>query len=133
MHHHQTGAILRSSLITIAIIAIVLAFAFKLLPKGFSGDVSQIGQGTAVIVLAHSKNSVQSLELMELLGKVRPDYNDRVKFVVVNTDIEEGKIFIAQQRAYSSSLILFDPQGKQIIILGSTTDEATLRLSLDEM
>lgn len=133
MYHHQNGAALRSSLITITVIIAALAFAFTLLPKGFSGTIDQIGQGSIVVVLAHNKNSVQSLELMELLGRIRPDYPNKVEFVVINVETASGKSFIDQHQGYSSSLLIFDAGGTQVAILGSNTDENTLRKLLDQI
>lgn len=132
MHHHQTGAALRSSLITIAFIVLAMGFAFTLLPKGFSGDISKIGQGTTVVVLTHNKNSVQSLELMELMGKIRPDYGDKVEFVVINVEIAAGKTFINRQQVNSSSLLVFDPSGKRLAVLGNNANERRLRLAIEK-
>ena len=133
MPYHQAGSMLRNSLITLSIIAIVLAFAFTLLPKGFSGDVSKIGQGSPSIVLTHNKNSVQSLELMELMGQVRADYEHKLEFLVINVETPTGKAFINRQDVYSSSLVLFGPLGKQLTTLDSTTNEVSLRLILDQL
>jgi preprotein translocase subunit SecG len=51
----QSGSATRTTLITLAAIVAFLVVAFMLLPKGFKSDISVIGQGSNVVVLAHNK------------------------------------------------------------------------------
>lgn len=130
MHRSQTGSALRSSLITVGIIAALLIIAFLMLPKGFSDDLSRIGQGSNVVVLTHNKEAVQSLDLMTLLNKVRSDYADRIEFLVVDIDTDAGRAFMEQQQIGGSALLLFDPDGTRRGVLVSVRDEQTLRAAL---
>src|SRR5262245_40071363 len=93
MPRPQTGSALRSSLITLGIIAALLVIAFMMLPKGFSDDLSRIGQGVDVVVLTHNKEAVQSQELMTLMNKIRMDYAGRIEFLAVDIDTDPGKAF----------------------------------------
>lgn len=68
MKYTQTGSAARTTIITLVAIVAFLVVATMLLPKGFSSDTSVIGQGSYVVVLAHNKDSVQSLTLMDLLN-----------------------------------------------------------------
>ncbi|HEY5602927.1 MAG TPA: hypothetical protein VIM41_07465, partial [Gammaproteobacteria bacterium] len=61
MRHTSTGSATRTTLISVFAVTAFLAVAVMLLPKGFSGDTAIIGQGSNVVVLAHNKDSVQSL------------------------------------------------------------------------
>ncbi|MGD8886498.1 MAG: hypothetical protein PVF34_12815, partial [Gammaproteobacteria bacterium] len=74
--NYQTGAAARNSLIVLVAVGVFIVVAIMLLPKGFSSDLSVIGKGTPVVVLAHNKDSVQSLKLMDMLNKVRHEYDD---------------------------------------------------------
>jgi hypothetical protein len=127
----QTGSALRSSLITVGIIAALLAIAFLMLPKGFSDDLSRIGRGSDVVVLTHNKEAVQSQELMTLMNKVRSDYAGRIEFLAVDIDTDAGKAFMQQQQIGGSALLLFDPDGTRRGVLMSVPDEQTLRVALD--
>lgn len=129
MHFTQTGAI-RSSLITIAAIVILLAFAFSQLPKGFSNDLSRIGQGANVAVLLHNKESVQSLDFMDLVSKVRADYDKNIEFLVVDVNSQEGRSFMQQQQIKQPGLALFAPDGKRLGILNAINNEKALRAAL---
>lgn len=129
----QKGAALRSSLITIAIVVAALAIAATQLPRGFSGDVSVIGQGAPVVVLVHNKESVQSQTLMTLLNRVRTDYGGRVEFVVVDIVTGAGKSFLDAHRLDDSvALILFDGNGGMRGVVPNVEDEVRLRSLLND-
>ena len=66
MRYIHTGSAARTTLITLVAIVAFLLVAIMLLPKGFSSDTSVIGQGSHVVVLAHDKESTQSLDLIDL-------------------------------------------------------------------
>lgn len=126
----QAGSALRSGLVTLAIIAALIALAATLLPRGFSDDVSRIGQGRPAVVLVHDKESVLSFELMTLLGNVRGDYEDRVEFLAVDTATERGQDFMRRQRVDEGALVLFAADGDRAAVLGTVRDEAALRAAI---
>ena len=127
----QSGSALRSALITIAIIAVALAFAATLLPRGFSDDVSRIGQGRGAIVLVHNKEAVLSLEMMTLMNRVRGDYEDRVEFLAVDEATDTGRRFAAAQGVNDSVLVLFAPDGARLAVLDSVRSEADMRAVME--
>lgn len=131
MRHNESGSALRSSLITVGIIAALLVIAFMMLPRGFSDDLSHIGQGGNVVVLTHNKEAVQSLDLMTLMNKVRGDYDGRIEFLAVDIDTEAGQTFMERERIGGSALLLFGPDGARRGVLVSVRDEQTLRAALD--
>lgn len=131
MRRTQTGSALRSSLLTVGVIAALLFIAFLMLPKGFSDDLSRIGQGTSVVVLTHNKEAVQSLDLMTLLDRVRADYAGKIEFLAVDIDTEIGQAFMEHEQIGGSALLLFDPDGTRRGVLISVPDELTLRAALD--
>lgn len=131
MHRNETGSALRSSLITVGVIATLLVIAFLMLPKGFSDDLSRIGQDANVVVLTHNKEAVQSLDLMTLMNNIRGDYAGRIEFLAVDIDTDAGRAFMEQQQIGGSALLLFDPDGVRRGVLISVRDEQTLRAALD--
>lgn len=131
MIYTQTGSATRTSLIVVLVICASLAVAVMLLPKGFSDNLSKIGQGSVVVVLTHDKNSVGSMELMELLNKVRSDYAGKVDFLAVDFNSREGQTFGRQQAVGSVVLVLFGPDGARRGVLGSRIDEKDLRSEID--
>lgn len=131
MERTETGSALRSSLITFGVIALLLAAAAALLPRGFSDDLSRIGQGTSAAILVHDKESVTSQELMTLLNRVRSDYEPRVVFLAVDLATPEGKAFSETQGTTGSAVVLFDPNGIRRGIINAAADEPTLRTALD--
>jgi hypothetical protein len=127
----QSGAALRTALITIAIVAIVLAFAATLLPRGFSDDLSRIGQGRAAVVLVHNKEAVYSLELMTLLNHVRRHYEDRIEFLAVDSATDTGRRFAAAHGVDDSLALLLGGDGARIAIIDNVRDENALRAIID--
>ncbi|MBE0621291.1 MAG: hypothetical protein IH605_11915 [Burkholderiales bacterium] len=122
----------RTGLITVAVILAGLAFAAVMLPRGFSDDLSRIGQGGNVVVLIHNKDSVQSLELMTLADAVRSDYAGKAEFLVADTSSGQGRTFVREQQAGDNLLIFFGPDGTRRGALQRVKDEQALRLAIDQ-
>ena len=116
---------------TVGIIAVLLVIAFLMLPRGFSDDLSRIGQGNNVVVLTHNKEAVQSLDLMTLMNDVRADYAGQIEFLAVDIDTEVGKAFMEHEQIGGSALLLFGPDGARRGVLVSVRDQQTLRAALD--
>lgn len=104
-----------------------------LLPKGFSDNLSKIGQGLPAVVLTHDKNSVGSMEVMVLLNKVRADYAGKVDFLAVDIDTREGQAFSRQQGVGGVMLVLFDPDGARRSVLNGGIGEKDLRSEIDNI
>lgn len=127
----QNGSALRSTLITVAIVVLALAFAATLLPRGFSDDLSRIGQGRPAVVLIHDKEAVASMELMTMLNDIRSDYEDRLEFLAVDAASADGRRFAQGQGLGSSLLVLFDGNGSRVGIVDGVRDPAILRSALE--
>ncbi len=69
-----------------------------LLPRGFSDDLSLIGKGSASVVLTHDKNLLGGQTTMELLNKIRSDYEPNVHFIVVDNATLKGREFMQRQQ-----------------------------------
>lgn len=133
MRYIPTGSAARTTLITLVAIVAFLVVAITLLPKGFSSDTSVIGQGSHVVVLAHNKESMYSLNLMDSLNKVRSEYSDRIEFRVVDMNTPQGQAFLQQQQVRSVSLLFFAPDGTRKRVVSNIDDETELRASLNSI
>jgi len=129
----QAGSATRTTLFVILGASVFLILAFMLLPKGFSDDLSKMGQGKAAVVLIHDKGSVRSLDLMTLLNKVRSDYSGKVEFFVVDIATREGRMFRQQQNDDSIVLVLFSANGAKLAAHSYGLGEAGLRSELDKL
>lgn len=133
MSKTRAGSPLRRRLLIVAaLIAAVLIFV-KVLPQGFSQDLSRIGKGTAVAVLLDYRFSVQSQEMMTLLNEVRADYDGRLEFLVLDADSEQGRAFAAAHGAGGAILVLFGPDGAARGVVREIDGEQDLRQALQPL
>ena len=65
MRDLPSGSSMHAILVIVLVIVTFFVSAAILMPKGFSSDTTIIGSGSNVAVLAHNKDSVQSLTLIE--------------------------------------------------------------------
>lgn len=110
----------------------VLWLAVANLPRGYSRDLTQIGKGRNVVVQVHDHNLVGSIDLMETLNKVRPEYADAVEFVVADLLTPEGQAFATSHDASSVTLVFFAPDGTQRGSIKGAQDVNALRNSLNQ-
>lgn len=120
-------------LLTIVVIAAVIALGILMLPRGFSGDLSAIGQGKPAAVHIYNKESMASISLMDLLGKLRSEYEDRVVFVVADMSHEQGERFAGQQNLAGGELVLFDAAGRRVAVINPPHERGKLRSALDQL
>ena len=133
MTNCQTGIASRTTLFLIFGVSAFLVAAIMLLPKGFSDDLSKIGQGTGVVVLVHDKSSMSSLNIMTMLNNVRSDYTGKVEFIVVNLSSNKGRVFSQQQNVNTFALVFFSPNGTRRGLLVNIKAESELRSELDRL
>lgn len=102
------------------------------LPSGYSRDLSQIGKGKNVAVLVHDHNLMGSVQMMEALNKVRPDYAATVEFVVADLTTVEAQTFATTYDVSSVTLVFFGPDGTQRGSVKGSEDLNTLRGGLNQ-
>ena len=127
MPFSQQGSSVRTLLFIIIGAVAFMFFAYSVLPKGFSDDLAQIGQGSNIVLLVHDHDSVQSLNLMGYLGDIRSDYLGKAVFVVADDSSIKGQNFINQQKVGSGDLMFFSPSGKRIRVVQGVKNVDTLR------
>ncbi len=102
------------------------------LPRGYSRDLAQIGKGKNVAVQVHDHNLVGSIDLMESLNKVRPEYSKSVEFIVADLLTPEGQAFASTHNMSAVTLVFFAPDGTQRGAVKGAQDLNTLRNSLNQ-
>ena len=133
MTYAQTGSARQTNLFIILFVCVILVAAAMLLPKGFSDNLSIIGQGSVVVVLTHDKNTMGGMLMMDLRNKVRSDYDGKVELLAVDVNTVEGQAFTRQQGVGAIVLVLFGPEGSRRDVLGAGIGEQELRSALDNI
>lgn len=109
------------------------ALAVVLLPRGYSQDISLIGKGDNIVVLFHEPFFVNSQENIDTVNAVRDEYEGRVKFIVADKNVEQGKKFTELYGVDSTALVFFAPAGEKIHISYNRQDEESLRKNINEV
>lgn len=135
MENNGASAVNKSLIIKLIVTALLLGLlwlAVSNLPRGYSRDLTLIGKGKNVVVQVHDHNLVGSIDLMETLNKVRPEYVDAVEFVVADLLTPEGQAFATSHDASSVTLVFFAPDGTQRGSIKGAQDVNALRNSLNQ-
>lgn len=119
--------------ITLALILMITIFAVSLLPRGFSGDTSLIGQGTNVLLLVHDDNILQSGETMAVMNKIRDDYAERLFFIVADINTPEGKTFAERNSLMPTALVFYSANGTSLQTLYSSQTAESLQQALNNI
>ncbi|SEF92378.1 hypothetical protein [Nitrosomonas ureae] len=118
-------------LITFSFIFLVIVIAVSLLPRGFSQDLSVIGQGTNAIVLVHDGNILQSTDTMAAMNAVRDDFEEYIAFIVADINTPEGKRFADSHGFGPAALAFFAANGDRLQVLYSEQTSESLRRYLN--
>jgi len=119
--------------ITLALIMTITIFAVSLLPRGFSGDTSIIGQGTPVLLLVHDDNILQSGETMAVMNKIRNEYAGRLEFVVADINTPDGRAFVQRHGLMPVALVFFAADGRNLQTLYSAQTVDSLKQELNKL
>lgn len=116
MNTKTVPSIKKSFMVKVVVALVVVGMlwlAIANLPRGYSRDLTQIGKGKNVVVQVHDHNLVGSVDLMETLNKVRPEYATSVEFVIADLLTPEGQAFATSHNVGSVTLVFFAPDGTQ--------------------
>ena len=100
------------------------------LPRGYSDDLSRIGNGKPALVLLRDKNAVQSFDLLEVMDQVRDRNAGRVEFLLTEFDSPGGRS-LAASGAVPVTLDVFDAQGKLREVLAPPQTAASVQQAID--
>lgn len=103
-----------SKVLTVVVLLGVAVVAISLLPRGYSQDISLIGKGGKVVVLFVEPFTVDGQENMDTMNVLRDEYDGRVKFVVADKKVDQGKKFAAIYDIDSTAFVFFAPNGEKI-------------------
>jgi len=118
---------LRWSLILLAL-ASVGALLWQALPGGaYPTDLSRVGAGRPVLVLAHDTNYVGGAEVM---NGIRADYAGRVDFLVAHLSMADAQAFAARHEASDGTVLLFAGDGRRVGVLYQPQSADELRSAL---
>jgi hypothetical protein len=120
-------------LLFLVLLAGIVGLAIWTLPRGYSTDLSRIGQGGNVVVQVHDHGLVSSTTLMESLNKVRHDYEGVIEFVVADLQIPAGRAFAQTHNAEAATLLLFAPDGTRLGVVQGAHEPVVLRRILDQV
>jgi hypothetical protein len=96
----------------------VAAFLWQALPRGaYPTDLSRVGAGRPVLVLAHDTNYVGSATVMELMNGIRGDYAERVDFLVAHLAMADAQAFAERHAARDGTVLLFAADGRRVGVL----------------
>ncbi len=135
MENNTVPTAKKSPMIKVIIALLILGLlwlAVSNLPRGYSRDLAQIGKGKNVVVQVHDHNLVGSIDLMEALNKIRPEYAGSVEFIVADLLTPEGQAFATTHNATSVTLLFFAPDGTQRGEVKGAQDLNALRNSLNQ-
>lgn len=103
------------------------------LPRGFSVDLAQIGQGENIVVQVHDHDLVNSGGLMENINKVRPEYKGVIKFLVADLKAPEGQAFAKVYNVDAVTLVFFAPDGTKLGVVQGVPELDALRSTLNQV
>ena len=135
MDNTATTTTKKSPLTKLMVAAFVLGLIALIawnLPRGYSNDLTQIGNGKNIVVQVHDHDLVNSSGLMDTLNKIRNEYKGVVEFVVADLKIAEGQAFAQAHNVEAVTLVFFAPDGARLGIVQGTPDLDTLRGTLNQ-
>lgn len=118
-------------LLTAVVLLGVGAIAIWLLPRGYSQDISVIGKGSKVLVLLQEPFTVDSQENLDAMNALRAEFEGRVKFIVADKKVEQGKKFTQLYGVASTAFVFFAPDGDKLAVLYGTQNVDTLRKNIN--
>ncbi|QIR13411.1 hypothetical protein [Shewanella aestuarii] len=98
----------------IAIIVAVIGLVVMVMPKGFKTTHEDIGKGKPAVVFVYDAGLAVSNSQTEQMNEARAHLGDNVLFLLARAGTPDGDKLIANYRASSAELLLFDPSGKLI-------------------
>ncbi len=121
-----------AKVITIAFVLGLMGLIVWNLPRGYSNDLTQVGQGKNIVVQVHDHDLVNSAGLMDNLNKIRNDYKGAVEFIVADMKIAEGQAFATAHNVAAVTLLFFAPDGTLLGTVSGVPDLDTLRNTVNQ-
>ena len=119
------------STVAIALIAGLMYFVLTGVGRPMSTDLSIVGQGKPVLVLAHENFSPTSGEALHRLRDVEKEFESRLSIVIADLGIPEGQAFAQRHGLGDGQALFLNKDGQAIQITAVTADENALRDQLN--
>jgi len=130
---HHPPSPWRRRLIVAGVIVGSGVFLWSRLPKGsYPTDLSRIGQGQAVLVLAMDSHYQGGAAVMNLLHGLRDDFAGSVHFAVASLSLPDGRAFAQQHQAGDGTVVLFDAAGQRVAVLHTPQSQDEVRQILKQ-
>jgi len=99
--------------------------------KPISTDLSVIGQGKPVLVLAYENFSPTGGDALNRLRQVRSDYDSRLDFVVADLGTPQGRALANRYQLVDGQAVFLKQDGQPLRVTSIPTDERELRSLLE--
>ena len=99
--------------------------------KPIGNDLSVIGKGKPVLVLAYENYSPAGGDALNRLSRVMNDYDSRLDFVVADLGTPEGHAFASRHQMINGQAIFINRDAQPLWIRSIPADEQALRSRLD--
>ena len=94
-------------------------------------DFSVIGKGKPVLVLVYENYSPAGGDALNLLSRVKNDYDLRLDFVVADLGVPEGREFANRHQMVNGQAMFIKQDSQPLWIRSIPADELALRSHLD--
>jgi len=99
--------------------------------KPIGHDLSVIGKGKPVLVLAYENYSPAGGDALNRLSRVMNDYDSRLEFVVADLGVPQGLAFASRYQMVNGQAIFMKQDGQPLWVTSIPEDELELRSRLD--
>ena len=127
---------LKMIVVTTASLVILVVLGYFLTMGGgkpIGSDLSVIGQGKPVLVLAYENFSPIGGDALNRLRQVRSDYDLRLDFVVADLGTPRGRAFASRHQLADGQAVFLKHDGQPMWIINIPADERELRSRLESM
>jgi hypothetical protein len=93
-------------------------------------DLSVIGQGKPVLVLAYENFSPAGGDALNRLRKVRSDYDSQLEFVVADLSTPQGSSLAGRYKLVDGQAVFLKPDGQPLSVMFIAANEQELRSRL---
>ena len=124
----KTIAVSASSLVALVALGYYLITGVG---KPISTDLSVIGQGKPVLVLAYENFTPTGGEALNLLRQVRSDYDSRLNFLVADLGTPQGRVIANRYQLVNGQAVFLKQDGQLLRVISIPVDERELRSRLE--
>jgi len=120
--------------VTAASLLVLVALGYYLIigaGKPISTDLSVIGQGKPVLVLAYENFSPTGGDALNRLRQVRSDYDSRLNFVVADLGTPQGRVIANRYQLVNGQAVFLKQDGQPLRVTSIPVDERELRSRLE--